>query len=91
MQETPYPVTKRRASAGRSYTVPRRPAYTDTTDDDDNLYDYPQTRTGRSAIRYDVQTDQADGDGIRPGAGIAVLGPEQAEERAADLGREVDR
>ena len=38
MQETPFPVTKRRASAGTSYTIPRRPAYTDTSQDEDNLY-----------------------------------------------------
>src|SRR5690242_10835316 len=53
-----YPVTKRRASAGaQHYTIPRRPAYTDTTDDD-NLYDYqPLMRT--SSLRYDRYTDQS--------------------------------
>src|SRR5437764_13523838 len=57
MQETPYPVTRKRASAGaQHYTVTRRPAYTQPSDDDNDLYDYPRMPT--SSIRYDRQTEQ---------------------------------
>src|SRR5690349_263803 len=56
-QETPYPPSRRRASAGAQHsTIPRRPAYTDTSDDD-NLYDY-QPRMPTSSIRYDRYIDQ---------------------------------
>ncbi len=70
MQETPYPVRKRASAksdlararsngAAQHYTIPRQPAYTEPSDDDDDhLYDYPQSRLARSAIRYDIQTDQ---------------------------------
>jgi hypothetical protein len=50
MQDTPYRVTKQRASApSPHYTVHRQSVYADTTDDD-NPYDYPQTTTGRSVV-----------------------------------------
>jgi hypothetical protein len=58
MQETPYPVTRKRASAPpQRQTVSRRSTYTDTSDDDDDLYDSPRMPT--SSIRYDRHTDQA--------------------------------
>ena len=56
MQETPYPVTRKRASATTHQAVSRRPTYTDTSDEDE-LYDSPRMPT--SSIRYDRQTDQA--------------------------------
>src|SRR5947208_1190004 len=57
MQETPYPVTRKRASAPPPrQTVSRRPAYTQPSDDDE-LYDY-QPRLPTSSLRYDRQTDQ---------------------------------
>jgi hypothetical protein len=47
---TGYAVPKRRASAiPPQYTTQRQPLYADTTDDDE-LYDYPQTTTGRSVV-----------------------------------------
>src|SRR5690349_7411446 len=55
-QDNSSPVTKRRASAGTHSTIPRRPAYTETSDDDE-LYDY-QPRMPTSSIRYDRYIDQ---------------------------------
>src|SRR5437763_7155123 len=57
MQETPYPVRKRASAGAQHYTVSRRPAYTEPSDDDDGLYDYPHMPT--SSIRYDRYTDQS--------------------------------
>ncbi len=56
MQETPYPVRKRASAPSPRQIVSRRPAYTEPSDDEDDLYDYPRMPT--SSIRYDRQTDQ---------------------------------
>ncbi len=56
-QETPYPPSKRRASAPPQQTYSRRPTYADTSNDED-LYDYPP-RIPTSSLRYDRYTDQS--------------------------------
>jgi hypothetical protein len=49
-QQAPgYAVPRRASAVPPQYTMQRQPMYADT-DDDDDLYDYPQTTTGRSVV-----------------------------------------